>query len=385
MKSLLFLLLIASSAAAEPAPKDVDIAAPDGTRLKTTYFAAERPGPAVLLMHMCITTRASWEPVARQLSAAGIHALTIDNRGFGESGGPRFEGASPDVIRQLYERWPGDFDAAFAWLTNQPGVDKARIGAGGGSCGVDNAVKLASRHRNVRSLVLLAGSTDTVGIKYLTDNPWLPIFAAAAADDQYGPHFPQLMRWHAEVTGNARNRFVSFADGRHGTEIFGPHPELPRQIVSWFIDTLISSPADPGRKVSLKKTATTRFWELVAKPGRAATAAQMFRDARKRDPKTSLAPEAILNQLAYSCLKRGEKDEAVALFELNVEVYPTSANAHDSLADGYLARGQNDRALAAERKCLELLPADPAPADFKAGLKKIAEEKIVKLTGKSVG
>jgi hypothetical protein len=60
MKSLLFLLLIASSAAAEPAPKDVDIAAPDGTRLKATYFAAERPGPAVLLMHMCITTRASW-------------------------------------------------------------------------------------------------------------------------------------------------------------------------------------------------------------------------------------------------------------------------------------------------------------------------------------
>ena len=193
------------------------------------------------------------------------------------------------------------------------------------------------------------------------------------------------MRWLAQVTGNTRNRFVGFADGRHGTEIFGPHPELPRQIVSWFIDTLVTSPADPGGKVSVKKTATTRFWELVAKPGGAATAAQMFRDARKRDPKTSPAPEAILNQLAYSCLQAGEKDEAVALFELNVEVYPTSANAHDSLADGYLARGQNDRALAAERKCLEMLPADPAPADFKAGLQKVAEEKIAKLSGKSVG
>jgi len=135
----------------------------------------------------------------------------------------------------------------------------------------------------------------------------------------------------------------------------------------------------------VKKTATTRFWQLVAKPGGVATAARMFRDARKRDPKTSLAPEAVLNQLAYSCLRAGEKDEAVALFELNVEVYPTSANAHDSLAEGYLARGQNDRALAAERKCLELLSADPAPADFKAGLKKVAEEKIAKLTGKSVG
>ena len=43
---------------------------------------------------------------------------------------------------------------------------------------------------------------------------------------------------------------------------------------------------------------------------------------------------------------------------LNVEAYPTSSNARDSLADGYAARGQNDLALAAGQKCLELLPAD---------------------------
>ena|SRR5438552_13172584 len=92
MKPLVLVLLMVSPAvAAPPAPRDVDITAPDGVKLKATYFAAARPGPAVLLLHMCITTRASWEPVARQLSAVGISALTIDNRGFGESGGPRFE------------------------------------------------------------------------------------------------------------------------------------------------------------------------------------------------------------------------------------------------------------------------------------------------------
>src|SRR4030095_1566533 len=141
MKPLLFVLRVASSApAAPPAPRDVDISAPDGTRLKATYFAAEQPGPAVLLMHMCITTRASWEPVARQLRPAAFHALTIDNSGFGESGGPRFESGTPEVQRQLNEQWPGDFDAAFAWLAAQPGVDARRIGAGGGSCGANNAV-----------------------------------------------------------------------------------------------------------------------------------------------------------------------------------------------------------------------------------------------------
>jgi dienelactone hydrolase len=383
MKPLLFVLFIASSAAAAPPhPRDVDISAPDGTRLKATYFAAERPGPAVLLMHMCITTRASWEPVARQLSAAGIHALTIDNRGFGESGGPRFEAGTPAVQRQLNEQWPGDFDAAFAWLVAQRGVDRSRIGAGGGSCGVNNAVKLASRHREVRSLVLLAGGTDVEGVQYLEDNGWLPLFTAAAADDQFGADLLPLMQWFAEITGNPRNTFVGFKDGRHGTEIFGLHPELPRQIVAWLVDTLIKSPADPAARFTPKKTARAEFWAAATERGGATKAAQLLRDARRRDPKAFVFPESMLNQLGYARLQEGNADEAVELFKLNVEAYPTSANAQDSLADGYLARGQNDLAIAAEERCLALLPTDPRDDQVKAALRRVAEEKIAKLKGK---
>src|SRR6185436_9976225 len=102
MKPLILLLIFASSAAAAPpAGRDVDLKASDGTGLRASYFAAARPGPTVLLMHMCITTRASWESVAQQLSAAGINVLTMDNRGFGESGGPRFDLTKPDVQVQL--------------------------------------------------------------------------------------------------------------------------------------------------------------------------------------------------------------------------------------------------------------------------------------------
>src|ERR671937_904941 len=98
MKPLIVVAIFAAYAgAAQPAAREVDITAPDGTHLKGTYFAAAQSGPAVLLMHMCIATRASWEPVARQLGAAGINALTIDNRGFGESGGPRFDVDDADV------------------------------------------------------------------------------------------------------------------------------------------------------------------------------------------------------------------------------------------------------------------------------------------------
>jgi len=178
-----------------PVPKDVDISASDGIKLRATYFAAAKPGPGVVLLHMCNTVRKSWEPVAKELSEKGIHALTIDNRGFGESGGPRFEGASPDVMKQLNEKWPGDFDAAYQFLISQPGVDKTRIAAGGGSCGVENAVQLAEQHQEMKALALLAGTTNLDGINFLVCHSEIPIFTAGAADDQYNPATLQIMKW----------------------------------------------------------------------------------------------------------------------------------------------------------------------------------------------
>jgi dienelactone hydrolase len=381
MTSLLLLLLLSApgAAATAAAGRDVEITSSDGTALKGTYFAAARPGPAVLLLHMCNTTRASWESLAQQLSTAGISALTLDNRGFGDSGGPRFDPAQPDVQRQLIERWPGDFDAAFSWLTTQPAVDKSRIGVAGGSCGVNYAVKLASRHPEVRSLVLLAGGPDAAGLQYLEEHPAVPVFSAAAADDQYDRDAPALMRWLADLSGNPRNRFVGFKDGRHGTEIFGPHPELPRQIVAWFVDTLIKGPADPAARITRTKTPRTEFWAAATQRGGGANAARLFRQARARDPEALLAPESMVNQLGYARLQAGDTADALELFTLNVEAHPTSANAQDSLADGYAANRQYDLALAAEQKCLDLLPADRIDEQVRAALRQTAEEKLGKL------
>jgi len=359
--------------------KDVDILAPDGTKLRATFFAAGRPGPGVILLHMCNTTRKSWEAVAVGLSEAGINALTIDNRGFGESGGPRFEGGSPEVVKELGEKWPEDFDAAYKFLLAQPGVDRGRIAAGGGSCGVDNAIRLAERHPDVKTLVLLAGSTDIAGFNFIAHKPELPIFTAAAADDEYNPSTLQLMQWLSELSGNPRTKFSGFKDGRHGTEIFGLHPELVQQIIAFFVDTLITSPANPKAAVTSRKTAVSEFWAMANEPGGATPAGQFFHDARKRDPDALVFAELPVNLLGYDRLQSGAKEDAIGLFKLNTEAYPASANAEDSLSDGYLAEGKNDLALAAEQKCVELLPGDPSSADFKAALGKAAQDKITKL------
>jgi dienelactone hydrolase len=384
LRVLFAVLLVHASTplwAAQPSPRAVDVMAPDGAALKATYYAATGPGPAVVLLHMCNATRESWDAVGRGLSAAGIHALALDYRGYGDSPGER-HGTLPVPKRQalVTETWPGDVDAALAYLQSQPGVDKIRVGAAGGSCGVQQAVQLARRHPDVRSLVLLAGGTDRAGLDFLHATRWLPVFTAAAADDQYDSQAPQLMKWLAELSGNPRNRFTGFADGRHGTEIFAPHPELVKAIVDWYVDTLVRAPAAPGTAVSPGTTPATEFWSALHGPGGVARAVQLFRDARRRDQKAFLFPEGVMNQVAYERLQAGETKDAIEIFKLIVEAYPASANAQDSLGDGYLAAGQNDLALAASRRSLEMLETDSANEQLKEAIRQSAQQKIDKLT-----
>jgi tetratricopeptide (TPR) repeat protein len=60
---------------------------------------------------------------------------------------------------------------------------------------------------------------------------------------------------------------------------------------------------------------------------------------------------------------------------------PTSANTYDSLADAYLANGQNELALRMSEKTLELLPKDRSSEERKKAIRESAEQKIAKLKG----
>jgi dienelactone hydrolase len=373
-------LVHGSAGSAQPAKREVTISASDGTKLSATYYAAAKPGPAVLLLHMCNTTRRSWDPLAPKLAAAGIHALSVDYRGFGESGGPRADELAPQEAQRITaEKWPGDIDAAFNFLLAQPGVDKTRVGAAGGSCGVSQAVAVARRHPAVRSLALLAGPLNPAGIEFVTSSPWLPVFAAAAADDQYDASAPDGMRFILALSGNPRNKFAGFKDGKHGTEIFGPHPELVEQMVTWYTDTLVTRPADPKVNVVVKNTQMRDFWRKAASATDTAASVKIFNAIPQSGRKPQEFPEAQINLLGYYHLQSGRIDAAIDLFKVNTVAYPNSANTYDSLGDAYLAKGQNDLALQASERALAMLPKDSSPPDRKELIRQSAEQKIAKL------
>src|ERR1700722_12423063 len=127
-----FALPVVCAAQQPPAPRVVELTAPDGVILKATFFAAAQPGPGVLLLHQCNRQRKVWDDLARQLAAAGINVLTFDQRGYGESEGEPYTKLNPQQREQIErEKRPGDIETAFQYLLSQPGVNRNMIGVGG--------------------------------------------------------------------------------------------------------------------------------------------------------------------------------------------------------------------------------------------------------------
>ena len=374
-------LVVTTSIAKEPkAPKVADLTAADGISLKVSYFSADKPGPGVLLLHQCNRQRKIWDGLALQLVESGISVLTLDLRGFGESGGNRQDKLTPEEAQAAEAKWPGDIDVAFQFLKSQPGVTSDAIGVGGASCGVNNSIQAARRHPEVKSLVLLSGGTDPQGRQFLRRPGGVPVLFAVADDDEFPPSV-QTMEWLYSLDSNPGKRFLHYAMGGHGADMFPFHPELQRTIVEWFVTTLIKT---PGRAPAAKDTSALspqiKILESVDQPGGAEKVALMLADARRRDPKAVLFPEAIVNVIGYEHIQSGDIKGAVEILKLNVTAFPDSPNAYDSLADAYVADGKKELARQNAKRCLELLASDTAdPPARRDAIQASAEQKLKQL------
>jgi dienelactone hydrolase len=365
-----------------PTPHTVDLKSSDGTLLKATFSPAGKPGPGVLLFHQSNRTRTSWDDVPRQLAAAGINTLTIDERGYGESGGKK-------EARELYH--DSDLDAAFEYLVSQPGVQRDVIGAGGaGWLGVDNSVETARRHSaEVKSLVLMSGETLLPQLRFLRQASQLPGLFVVSDDDEYPPTV-EAMEWLYDCSASPQKQFIHYfgpkapwlwyetsdaskvpATGSHGTDLFKRHPELPAGIVDWFVTTLIRTPGHaPADTV-----ASAAILNRIETPGGVAQVTQQLREARRKDPKAQLWPEVNLDIIGEDHTREADVDKkaghlreaememkiGIEIFRLNLLAYPDSADAHYNLADAYLRAGEKAPARQYAEKALAMIDSHAAP------------------------
>lgn len=220
-------------------PEQLTITTTDNVDLRASYYDAGTEGPAVLMIHMCRgdTDRTSWDDVARRLAAAGIHVMTFDLRGYGESAG----GEPPfTTMANFIEFWRttgmNDIDAALTQLTAQPQADTSRVGVVGASCGVFMGIDAAVRHENVRALALLSGPFDEAAAASLSSLSKTPVLGAASEDDTLAY---EAMKRVFLATPHPRSRNIQYKGDAHGADMFAPEPDLKREIVDWMVYWLI--------------------------------------------------------------------------------------------------------------------------------------------------
>ncbi|HEY2797841.1 MAG TPA: amidohydrolase family protein [Thermoanaerobaculia bacterium] len=90
--------------------------------------------------------------------------------------------------------------------------------------------------------------------------------------------------------------------------------------------------------------------------GGAASVVAMLRRVRQANPDSPMTSEETINQLGYDLIGQKNGEDALAMFRLNTELYPSSGNAYDSLAETYLGLGDKARAREYYAKALEVQP-----------------------------
>ena len=133
---------------------------------------------------------------------------------------------------------------------------------------------------------------------------------------------------------------------------------IPPNATLVFVVTLVDIRGEALSQVLLK---------IIDERGIDAAVAE-YRSLKERGFGNLYAGEGEINSLGYRLLNRRRVPEAIEILKLNVETYPNSANAYDSLGEAYMISGNTPQAIQNYEKSLSL---DPANTNAAMMLKKL--------------
>jgi len=162
--------------------------------------------------------------------------------------------------------------------------------------------------------------------------------------------------------------WVRRADGWKRLIIANVHPG------AWYVDDKRVNPAAPydpeapafdPNDAHPRQSLADALFDAVNARGPAAARSEL---ERLRASDRYYVSERELNATGYKLLAAKKLPAAIAVFELNVSLYPSSANVYDSLGEAYMAHADRAKAIANYRKSLQL---DPKNDNATAMLKKL--------------
>jgi dienelactone hydrolase len=293
----------------------------------------------------------------RKLCAAGHVVLAPQYRGAdGGEGTDEVGGGDLDDVLALIPlaRAMPDVDAArtFVWGSSRGAVmalmairAKAPVTA---AVVVGCAGDFADTLRRLPAFATLvpASARTPAGIERRSPIRWVgeladvPILFLHGADDPAVPAAGMLAL--ASKLADAGGLYEVHVLAREDHAMWRPADEVLARSLDWFANVR-------------KRSAAHAFDDELARAGTAAAARRvraLWQTARDRYD----FGERELTVQAYTYLGQRRAPDAVALFELIAELYPASANAWDSLGDGYAAAQRTADAIRAYEKSLALDP-----------------------------
>jgi tetratricopeptide (TPR) repeat protein len=104
-----------------------------------------------------------------------------------------------------------------------------------------------------------------------------------------------------------------------------------------------------------RRSVAEALYKIVVEDGVEA-AIEQYHILRKKQSDEYNFDESELNDLGYALLHLHRVTDAIAIFELNVEMYSDGYNTYDSLGEAFMIGGQVDLAIQNYAKSLELNP-----------------------------
>ena len=220
---------------------------------------------------------------------------------------------------------------------------------------IEDFTRFVFANLNLNGQSLLTGS-----------NIELMMSPAPSSDDRYGLGYQvdafrgtsEILRghsgantgWHAvfEVNPRTNDALIMFTNGGAGYNIY-------RQIfcewVSWKYNAELGGGCISRIPIINKlkpiidtegiEVATKKYWEL-----------------KNADGSNLDFSERHLNVLGYTYFEEGDMEKAIAVFKLNIEAFPLSANTYDSYAEALLKNGNEEGAIENYKKSVELNPGN---------------------------
>jgi len=105
---------------------------------------------------------------------------------------------------------------------------------------------------------------------------------------------------------------------------------------------------------SISRLMDSPFYKIMHTHGLSGAIA--YADSSMKNNQVRIVSESLLNLMGYDLIYEGKLEDAIAIFELGIRLYPLYSNAYDSLGEAYMKNEQKELAIKNYEKSLELNP-----------------------------